>query len=261
MGVTQKLLALCNVDRQLSGLKSRLQSAEAYLKLQDTQLKNIEAKRAAVTLKLRHAESSSHNLETEVKGIDDRIAKLRERMNNASTSKEHAAMLTEISTIKADRGRLEEQALAALQDAEKLKAELAALDAEKTERAKVRGVASTDRDARDAEIKDRVKELEAQRATAVADVPPTALAKYEALVDAGFEEVMAPIEEQDRRNKEYSCGGCYTHIPLEKVNTLLNQGDMVTCPNCNVILYIEETLRVSITGAAEKKRASRRVEA
>jgi predicted nucleic acid-binding Zn-ribbon protein len=261
MGVTQKLLALYLVDRQLAGLKGRLRSAEAYLKQQDTHLKDIEARRAATALKLRHAESSAHNLETEVKGIDDRIAKLRDRMNTAATSKEHAALLTEVSTIKADRGRLEEQALAALSEAEQLRTAAAALDTEKTDRDKVRAVAAADREARAAEIKDRVAELEAQRVKALAEVPPTALAKYDALVAAGIDEVMAPIEEQDRRNKDYSCGGCYTHIPLEKLSTLLNQGEMVVCPSCNVILYIEETLRTSITGAAEKKRSSRKVEA
>lgn len=262
MGVTQKLLALYMVDRQLSGLKSRLRSAESYLKQQDAQLKEIEARRLATAARLRAAESSAHNLETEVKGIDERIAKLRERMNSATTSKEHSALLTEVSTIKADRGKLEEQALGALGEAEKAREELAGLETEKAERDKVRGVAVTERDARTAEIKDRVAELEAERAKAVAEVPPTALAKYNALMEAGFEDVMAPIEEQDRRNKDYSCGGCYTHIPLEKVNTLLNRGDMVTCPSCNVILYMEESLHTSITGAAEKKRNARnRVEA
>ena len=258
MGVTQKLLALYLVDRQLSGLKSRLRSAEAYLVQQDSQLKNIETRRAATAAKLRHAESSAHNLETEVKGIDERIATLRERMNTATTSKEHAALLTEISTIKAERGKLEEQAIQALQEAEQFRADMAGLDTEKAEREKVRVVALADRDARTVEIKDRVKELEKERTTALADVPPSALGKYNALVEAGFEEIMAPIEEQDRRNKDYSCGGCYTHIPLEMVNTLLTRGEMVTCPSCNVILYIEESLHTSITGAAEKKRAARK---
>jgi predicted nucleic acid-binding Zn-ribbon protein len=261
MGVTSKLLALYRVDQQLHGLKGRLRSAEAYLKEQDRLLGEIDTNREALESQVRQLEASVHNTETEASALDERIATIRDRMNNASTSKEHSALLTEMNTLKADKELIEEGALGSLEELEQLRTKLTEIESERVEREKVRGVAEGDREKRAADIKDRVAELEGQRKEALADVPASALAAYDELVQSGRDEVMAPVEEQDRRNREYSCGGCYTHLPVELLNTLLNRGDLVRCPSCSVILYLEEDLRESINTAAEKKRKRREVNA
>ena len=182
-------------------------------------------------------------------------------MNTASTSKEHGALLTEMNTLKADRGQYEERALELMESLERLRAELEEVEAELAERTKVRQVAENDREQKAADIKDRVAELEKQREAAAAEVPASALGMYDALREArDADEVMASVEEQDRRNKEYSCGSCYTHLPVEQVNILLNRGDVTTCPACDVILYMEDELRDSLISAAEKRRKRREVE-
>ncbi len=261
MGVTSKLLALYRIDQQLNGLKSRLRAAEAYLRKQEELVKELEARRASLESQRKQLEASVHNDEMEAKAYDERIETLRDRMNNAATSREHSALLTEMNTVKADKGLLEEKALESLQALDEIREQAAAVEKEHEERIGVLGVARTDRDAREAEIKDRVEELEAERAEKEKEVPPHALGAYRELQELGVDEVMAPIEEQDRRNKEYSCGACYTHLPVEQLSTLLNRGDLVRCSSCDVILYLEEDLRESITSAAEKKRKKREVEA
>lgn len=260
MGATSKLLALYRVDQQLTGLKSRLKSAERYLKQQDAQLADIDARHDAVRSQLRQLEATAHNNETELRGYDDRIASLRERMNTASTSKEHSALLTEVNTVKADKAAAEEKGLETLESIEALRAQLAELEQLKSEREKVRKVAQADRDERSSEISGRVAELEKRREEALSEVPPSALAEYDALVEIGVEEPMAPVEEQDRRNKEYACGACYTHLPVEQVSVLLNRSDIVKCTSCGVILFIQDELRDSLETAAEKRRKKRAAE-
>lgn len=257
MGVTSKLLALHRVDRQLIGLKSRLRAAEKYLEAQNAQLGEISVRYEAVAGQIRQLEAQEHNDEVEARSLDERIASLRERMNTASTSKQHQALLTEVNTVKADKSLVEERALEALGKLDELRAQLATIEEERSEREKVRGVAESDRDTRAAEIKDRVDELERERVVVEKDVPPSALAEYRELLDLGAEDVMAEVSEQDRRNKEYVCGSCYTILPVEQVNVLLNRGDLQRCPTCRVILYIADELRDSLGEAAEKKRKRR----
>lgn len=261
MGVTAKLLALYRVDEQLTGLKSRLRAAEAYLKQQERQLTEIDAKAQSLESQIRQLEATAHNDETEVKRIEDRIAIVRDRMNNAATSREHSALLTEMNTLKADKGLVEERAIETLQKLDELRDQLAEVTADRTEREKVREVARSDRDQRAADIKDRVAELEGEREKRKDDVPAPALAEYEAARELLGDDVMAPVEEQDRRNKEYACGSCFTHLPVELVSILMKQGDLTRCPSCSVILYMEKELRESLTTAAEKKRKKREVEA
>jgi len=254
MTATAKLLRLFLVDQQLRGLKSRLNAAERYLSQQDHTLKEIEAKFGAFASQLRQLEAAAKNDEVEVSGIDERVAALRERMNNSRTSKEHSALLTEINTLKADRSLIEERALGSLGKLDEVREQVRLLEEQKAERLKVRDVARTERDQRAAEIKDRVEELEAQRTEALKDVPREALSAYEERAELGVDDIMAPIEEQDRRNMEYTCGSCFTHLPIEQVSILLRRGDLTTCPSCDAILYMEQALREDITTTNEKKR-------
>ncbi len=261
MGVTSKLLGLYRVDQQLTGLKSRLRSAEAYLREQERQLREIDEKLGSLRSQIRQLEATEHNDETEVRSLDERIAKARDRMNNAATSKEHAALLTEVNTLKADKGLIEERAIETLQKLDTLREQLAEVEGQKVEREKVRGVAEADRAQKAEDIKDRVEELEAEREKRRADVPASALDVYESARELLGDEVMAPVEEQDRRNKEYACGSCFTHLPVELVSILMKRGDLTRCPSCSVILYMEEELRDSLQTAAERKRKKREVEA
>ncbi|GAB4551650.1 MAG: hypothetical protein Tsb0013_13760 [Phycisphaerales bacterium] len=257
MGVTAKLLKLYRVDQKLNGLKRRLRAAERYLAQQETELQTLTKKHASLDTQLRQIQASIHNDETEIKRLDDKIATNRERMNNAATSKEHSALLTEINTMKADRAIIEERVLEMVAKSDELNDEVSRVDAEVQERTKVREIAQTDRDEREAEIGDKLKELETERAEALKDVPADALSQYQGLLETALEddEVMAPVNEEDRRNKEYTCGACYTLLPVEQVNVLLTRGAIQVCPSCSVILYIEQDLRESIETAMEKKRA------
>lgn len=253
MTVTAKLLRLHLVDQQLRGLSSRLKAAEAYLKEQERLLAELEARHHATALAARQLEASVKNDEVEAQSIEERIATLRERMNNARTSKEHGAHLTEISTLKADKKAIEDRELDAMTKVEAARAQLGEIEAARAERAQVRKVAAGDCQARAAEIKDRLAELEAERKKAIAEVPKPALAAYEERVSLGAEDVMAQVEEQDRRNLEYTCGSCYTHLPVEMVSILLRRGDLTKCPSCDALLYMEQALREDIASSQQKK--------
>ena len=255
MGVTATLLDLYRVDQQLRGLTSRLDGAEKYLAEQDRQLKAIAAKQEAAAAQLKQLEASAHNDQSEASGIDARIETLRERMNNAKTSKEHSALLTEMNTLKADKTGIEERALASMQKLEELRKQVETTKEQKAEREQVRKVALKDRDERKAEIQQRLDELNAQRLKAVDEVPPEPLRIYTERLNSGAEDVMAPLQEEDRRNLEYSCGSCYTMLPIELVSILLKRGDLTKCPSCKVILYMETELKQDIATSQEKKKS------
>lgn len=254
MGVTSKLVALYRVDQQLRGLRSRLNSAENYLKQQDQVLAQLEASRESLSAKRLQAEASEQNDENESNSIEERIKELRDRMNNAQTSKEHSALLTEINTLKADKELIDTRAIQSLDKLEELRAQITTIESDQAERKKMRKVAVKDRDEKKGEIASRVTELEAEREVAVQDVPTSALGIYDDRLALGVEDVMAPVEEQSRRNLEYTCGACFTHLPIEQVSVLLKRGDVTRCPTCEAILYIETSLRDEITSAQEKKR-------
>jgi len=259
MGDTAKLLRLYRIDQQLEGLKSRLNGAERYLRAQDHKLSEIDRRVESLRSQARQLEATAHNDETESQGLNERIEKLRDRMNKATTSKEHSAVLVEINNLKGEKNAAEERALASMSSLDEVKSALAEAETERVEVEKIRTVAAKDREEREAEIKDRLTELEEEREKAAAEVPGYALEMYKERLIFGIDQVMSPVIEQDRRNMEYTCEVSNTVLPIEAVNKLLSRTSVVTCPVSDAILYLPDDLRDSLESAAEKKRKKREV--
>lgn len=253
MTVTAKLLRLYLVDQQLRGLTSRLSAAEKYLAEQDRLLAELEARHASFASQLKTLEATSKNDEVEAASIEERITTIRERMNTAKTSKEHSAYVTEVGNLKDLKKAAEDRVLEAMGRIEALRKQVAEVESLRDERRMLRSAGVKDRDARAAEIKDRLEELKVQREEARKEVPSSALSAYESRLSMGHEDVMAPVEEQDRRNMEYTCGSCYTHLPIERVSVLLKRGDLTRCTSCQAILYMAQELKADIEKGQEKK--------
>lgn len=237
-----KLLRLFRVDQQISGLEGRLRGAQRFLDAQTKALNDLNTRRASLAAQVRQITASASNLEGEANTIGARIDALREKMNSSSTTKEYQALLVEVGKLSADKGRLDEQALALMEKAETLKAEIEQLDSQIAERSRVVAVARQDRDARDAEIRDRVEALRAERAALASDAPRDALRAYESRRDRYDEddEIMAPLVEQNMKRHEFTCGSCMMGVPVDLLNALM-AGKFSTCTSCGVILYLEES--------------------
>lgn len=247
MNVTAKLVRLHLVEKNIRGLTERLKQAEAYLGAQSGLVQQLDAQRESLRGQLRLVEATLKNEENEAAGFEQRIERLRDQMNAAKSNKEYSAFLTEINTLKADKKAVDERTLATMQKAEDLRKQVAAVEEQRAEREKVRAVAESERDLRMGEIKGRLDELTRERASAAEEVPERALKIFDTRVAEGHEDIMAPLEEHDRRNREYACGSCQVLLPLEKLNGLLGRGELTLCTNCGVLLYLEESVRENVS--------------
>lgn len=243
MSITVKLLRVYQADRQIRGLRGRVQAAERFLGQHERNLAELDAKRASLKAQSRQLQATLHNDEAEIAGLDERITKLREQLNAATTNKQYTALLTEVNTFKADKAVVEERTLESMARLEEVAGALAEIEKQRAELVKLRDHAAAERDARATEIKDRLTELEAERAIAAADVPPDVMSDYEAETELRDEDVMASIEEMDRKRMEYCCSACQVLLPMDVVSTSINGGTICRCPSCRAFLYIEESTR------------------
>ncbi len=247
MTVTERLLRVFRVDRQIDGLRSRLRAAERFLAQQNHQIEQIEQRRASLESQLRQLQAAQLEAEGESAQIEEHIEVLRERMNTAKTNKEYKAVLAEVNTFKAKKDELDTRSLEMLEKIEQIKQQQAELVAQAEERAKVREVAESDREARAEEIREKLAELEAARAELVREVPPKALTVYAELVERLDEDAMAQIEIADKKRHEFHCGSCMMLLPVETMSGLLSHGRLTQCPSCGCILYVEESDREIMT--------------
>lgn len=241
MSVTLQLLMLFRVDKQLRGLRSRLEAAEGFLEQQRGLLHDIDEKKKSVGTQLKQLRASISNDEGEAARLEVKVGAVREQMNNLKTAKEYNAALTELNNFKEKKTKHEETALESMTKVEALDAQFAELKKQHDERARIVAGAEADRVAKAAEIKDRLDELTDQRKALAEAIPAPDLKTLDTLIKLRGDDAMAPVEVLDRRNHEYSCSACMMALPVETVSAMLS-GRITRCVSCHSIIYTEEEL-------------------
>jgi predicted nucleic acid-binding Zn-ribbon protein len=240
----RSLVHLYEVDLQVRGLRQRLASARRHLDAQEAQLAGLTQQSAELLARQKHLRATTATLEVELAGHDERIEKLRDQLNSAVTNKQYNALLLELNTIKSARTEVENRILDEMATVEQMTRGMQDLEAQIAERTKVRDVAAAQLRERQAEVGERLAELEAEREQAAASVPAEQLQVFEAVAALHDGEALAPIEEIDRRDREYACGECHMTLPFENVAVLATGGKaLVRCTACGRILYMQEETR------------------
>jgi predicted nucleic acid-binding Zn-ribbon protein len=248
MNLMESLSKLYAIDRQVRGLKSRVESARHYFKTRDEQLRQLNHRIEELETRKRHLRARIANLETEGAVLDEQLEKFRGDLNSAATNRQYTAVLSELNTVKEARSKLDDSILSEMTAVEELDAELGEVAGQRAECEKVRGLAKSQLEEREGEVGERLAELETQRAVAAGAVPSSELAVFEEMADVYDGEAMASVEEIDRRHREYACGECNMHMPFEQVSTLMNAGHaLVRCTACGRILFIQEHMRGELT--------------
>lgn len=247
MTLMENLLNLFRVDAQVRGLTSRVKSAERFLAAQQSKLDAAVEQKNEAELRLRQLKAKMANVEVETGALNARIEKLRADLNAAATNKQYTALLTELNTLKHQKTELENGILADLEAVEALTKQMPDLAAQVEERTRHRDLAAQDLEQRRADVAERLAELERERAAAVAQVPAEALKVFEQMADTYDGEAMAQLEVIDLRSKEFACGACNMHVPLETYSVLRGKPDaLVRCGSCRRILYLR-TEAVALT--------------
>jgi uncharacterized protein len=254
MTVTMQLLMLFRVDKQLRGLRSRLEGAERFLEQQKGLLRDIDEKKKSTGTQLKTLRASIANDEGEAARLEEKVTLVREQMNSLKTAKEYNAALTELNTFKEKKTKHEETALESMSKVDSLDAQFAELKKQHDERSKIVAGAEADRVAKAAEIKDRLDELTDQRKALADSIPPGDVKTLDSLIKLRGDDAMAPVEILDRRNHEYSCSACMMALPVETVSSMLS-GRLTRCVSCHSIIYTEEELLAAAKPPAKPKAA------
>ena len=247
MTLIEDLLTLYSVERRLRGLRSRVDSAETYLRVQQRQLNTLQTRHEELETHKRQRQAHAGNLETEAAAVDERTEKLREELNSASNTRQYHAVLNEVNSLKDKRKEFDEQTLAEMAAIEKIEEELAQLEEQTVERKKVLDSAEAELESRRAEIKDSLATLETERNQKAAAIPSGTQQLFDDLADDFDGEAMASIELIDKRRREYACDTCNVHLPFDIVSRVTGRPDeVVQCQGCLRILYASESCREAL---------------
>ena len=226
------LISLQECDSQLVKLSSKkVKLPEKICKMEEEfrlYKESIEQnKRKYEELKAQRAEG-----EANIKKLSDGMIKTRERLLEVKNNKEYQAMLKEIETSEKTKSDLESRIIALMEEMEKLivlvKKDEEILKQAESNHEKEKKIIEDDLNAIDV---DTVTWTE-KRAVLEKSVPADLLARYERIRKRNNGIGVIPVWKA-------VCGGCHMNIPPQLYNELQRSDDLLSCPNCNRIMYFQ----------------------
>lgn len=229
----KRLLDLQKLDQQIARLRRDLDALPAEtLKRQ----KALDAKRhdaAAKERAVQETELSIRNLELTTKQADDEVKKLDTRLNTVKNNAEYQATLLQIESVKRERDRVQEEALALLDKLAPLKATFA--ESRDIAQAEARVFETFQEEARKLvqarEVE--VAAVAAGRASLLVGLPRELVERYDKLFKSRDGLSVCAVEGQ-------VCQGCYNRITMNDIARLRGGASIVDCGSCNRILYLRD---------------------
>jgi len=250
LSLQDQLQTYFELDQRVRAMRTRLDAALRRQAAVQRKKDQLDQQAAELTKEHKTAHAHALTLESEANGVEKKIDGLRDKMNHATSNKQYSALLVEVNTLKADKAKIEEKALESMSKVETLQSDLEALKQKIEEQTRLVEGAADDVTESEAEVGEKLVELTKERDAAGEPISAEVRKQFDRLSDVYDGEAMAQIEEQNRKRMEYTCSGCYTMVPVETVNSLLTRREsVVTCGNCQRILFVGSKLRESFADA------------
>jgi hypothetical protein len=185
-------------------------------------------KRKYEELKTRRAEC-----EARIKKLNDGMIKTKEKLLEVKNNKEYQAMLKEIETAEKTRGEVESQIISLMDEMDKLSG-LVKKDEETLKQAEVNH--------------QEEKKIIEDDLNAVDEDTAIWTEKRDGLQKSIPADLLSKYEKVKKRNNGVGviavwkavCGGCHMNIPQQLYNELQRSNELLSCPNCNRIMYFHD---------------------
>lgn len=196
----------------------------------EARLKSFESKLAAAESGLEEMRSRHRSLEAEVADLSVKKKNNESRQLSIKNQNEYAALMKEAEFLASRIGEMEDEILDLLDRMEKAELEIGNLKMVVGEEAAVYAKSAGEIEKDLGDSRDRLAELARRREAIVENLPADQLKRYEeiARVRAGLAVTAAA---------DGLCLACRLGFPPQIFNDLQRNEKIMTCPNCNRLIY------------------------
>lgn len=227
----KQLLEMQAIDTELRRVEGELVALPKELSSRDGEMKRAKEAVAANKDAIKKAQAEAKNHENEIKAREEKIEKFEGEANRVRDNAQLFAIQHQIKTLREEIGGFEDKALALFTKVEELEAEGKKLAAHLAEAEAVfqRFQKNVEIEV-DARKKDKAT-LQEKRKTLAPTIKAEVFSKYERILTVREGVAMAAVEGN-------ICQGCYIEVVPNDCNKLLSGKELVTCRQCNRILYL-----------------------
>jgi uncharacterized protein len=226
----EQLIRLQDIDNRRGILKSeidripeRIESARQDLVGKQNALARLHAEGETCNQQKREKE---RDLET----WEERLSKTRGRQSEIKTNKEYQVHLQEIETLKAEKGRVEEELLILMEQLEELNRRGSDL---------AQGIKTTEEsfelerqqlEKQSVAYSGELSAAEKERESIIPMLDAKLLKLYQQLKNLHRELAVVPIQHG-------TCGGCHMNLPPQMIAEVKSRLRILTCTQCQRIVY------------------------
>lgn len=226
----EQLLILQDRDQKIKRIRNEIRTVPQQRAQLETQLAATAAGLEALKLKARQVEVEKKNLELDAGTRRESINRLKTQQYETRKNEEFRAMGNEIERYEKEIRGIEDQELELMEQAEKLKGEVAAEDKSAAGARDSVARQATDLGAKEAELEARLQELNADRATIASSIDEDVLSRFERLFASKGDAAVVALEHE-------VCTGCHMKITTQTAHRVKNGREIVSCEQCGRILY------------------------
>lgn len=224
------LMGLQELDRQLNQYHEEEKMLPERLQIAQQPLEQANETLAKLKSALDQATKERKEKEQALQSAEEKITKLKGRLTELKTNKEYQTHLHEIESANAEKGKIEEELLAAMDRADAVKKEAAAqekvvAEEEKKFRAEKEGLENALKSKSES-----MKGLEQERTALSEKVGKNLLQEYKRL--AATKRGLAVVA-----LKGNICNGCHFSLPPQLVAEVRKGEKILSCTYCHRILF------------------------
>ncbi|OBQ55695.1 zinc ribbon domain-containing protein [Halodesulfovibrio spirochaetisodalis] len=229
----EQLVALQLVDDEILGITSELDEAPKEVEALQERFDALESQRNRFLEKIDHLKAQEKRINSEIENDSLKVKKSKSKLMLVGNTKEYHAMMREMDNLE-KLNRLREEEKNALAE-ELSRQEMAVSDMDERY-----SILKEDLEEKKTSLKQRVDEankvlekLDKKRNEAGKEVPTPILSRYEFIRSRLENPVIVAVKEQ-------VCNGCHIAIPPQSYIELQKGHQILSCPNCQRLIYWSE---------------------
>jgi predicted nucleic acid-binding Zn-ribbon protein len=224
----------------LQDRQQKIKQIQTEIKTMPQQRQNLEAQLAASAAALGALKSKAQHLEMDRKTLELDAGTRRESINRLKTQQyetrkndEFRAMGNEIERYEKEIQRIEDQELELMDQAEKVKVEVAAEEKKASGARESIARQMADLDEKAKTLEGRLSQLTAERTELSGKVEEDLLSRFERLFASKGDAAVVALEHE-------VCTGCHMKVTTQTAHRVKNGKEIVSCEQCGRILYAAE---------------------
>ena len=226
----EQLLVLQDRQQKIKQIQTEIETVPLQRKSLEAQLAASVAGVEVLKQKNRHVEMDRKKLELDVGTRAESIARLKTQQYQTRKNDEFQAIGHEIERYENEIGKIEDEELELMVQADTIKVDLA--EEEKKAGVVRESIArqTKDLEAKSTTLQSQLEELSKERAEIAGKIDEDLLGRFERLFKSKGDAVVVALEHE-------VCTGCHMKVTTQTAHRVKAGKEIVSCENCGRILY------------------------